>query len=205
MDEINKNKTQKLELQDNYYGQMIDYTKYQYLVSDIKWMTEIKERLTEKENERLRRKEEQKEQQDRYKKEKEDFKRKELEQKQRELDRQQAQHERKQKEEESFRQSEIDHLAKLNEALNDNSLGSNPLFEQIEQCEFLERYCQKKMKSQIKAGDEVEGEAQAEETKEAIKKSELDKALAKGSIQLAPSKESKAAVSVFNALVGSKK
>jgi hypothetical protein len=58
MDEINKNKTQKLELQDNYYGQMIDYTKYQYLVSDIKWMTEIKERLTEKENERLRRKEE---------------------------------------------------------------------------------------------------------------------------------------------------
>jgi hypothetical protein len=39
----------------------------------------------------------------------------------------------------------MDHLEKLNEALNDHSVGSNPLFDQIEQCEFLKRYCQKKI------------------------------------------------------------
>ena len=33
---------------------MIDYTKYQYLVSDIKWMTEIKEKLQVREEEKQR-------------------------------------------------------------------------------------------------------------------------------------------------------
>jgi hypothetical protein len=50
----------KDELQDKYYGQMIEYTKYQYLVSDIKWMTEIQQRLKDKEAERIRREEERK-------------------------------------------------------------------------------------------------------------------------------------------------
>lgn len=44
-DEIDKMRKQKQELQDKYYGQMIDYTKYQYLVNDIKWMNEVQERL----------------------------------------------------------------------------------------------------------------------------------------------------------------
>lgn len=43
--------------------------------------------------------------------------------------------------EEELKGKEISHLDRLNEVLNDNSVGTNPLFDQIEQCEFLKRYC----------------------------------------------------------------
>jgi len=44
-DAIDKQRKEKQELQDTYYGQMIDFTKYQYLSNDIKWIIEVKERL----------------------------------------------------------------------------------------------------------------------------------------------------------------
>ena len=44
-DEIDKLKTQKATLQDEYYGSLIDFTKYNYLIHDIKWMTEMKQKL----------------------------------------------------------------------------------------------------------------------------------------------------------------
>lgn len=49
-EEIEKLKVQKQELNDKYYGQMIDFTKYQFLVNDIKWMTEMKQKLQERQD-----------------------------------------------------------------------------------------------------------------------------------------------------------
>lgn len=40
-----------------------------------------------------------------------------------------------------MRDKELEHLTKLKEALNDNSVGTNPLFEHIDTCEYLKRYC----------------------------------------------------------------
>ena len=39
-DEIDKLKKTKNELQDVYYGKLIEFTKLQYLKQDVKWMTE---------------------------------------------------------------------------------------------------------------------------------------------------------------------
>lgn len=51
-DDIIKLREQRLEAENKYYGSMIDYTKYQYLVSDVKWMTGIKDQLVERDTER---------------------------------------------------------------------------------------------------------------------------------------------------------
>ena len=48
--------------------------------------------------------------------------------------------------EEQLRDREIAELKTLEDALLDNSPGSNPLFEFIEQCEYLRKYCQKQIK-----------------------------------------------------------
>lgn len=89
--------------------------------------------------------------------------------------------------EESLRETEIDMVKKLDEALLDNSVGTNPLFDHIEQCESLKKYCQKQMKQE--AEEEVKV---AEKVTEQEKKSnDIDKALSKGSIQKAATKEEK--------------
>lgn len=193
-DEIDRLRKNKQELQDKYYGQMIEFTKYQYLANDIKWMNEVQERLKVRDAERQQRENERKERIERIKKEKEERKQRELDRKQREEERKEREIARRQKELEEMRQTEIDHLAKLNEALEDHSVGTNPLFDQIEQCEFLKRYCQKKVNSPEENQEQIES---SDAKKQASGSNELDKALAKGSIQLAPSKESKLAASVF--------
>lgn len=81
IDEIEKLKSNKNDLQNKYYGQMIEFTKYQYLCSDIKWMTDLQEKLKVREEEKQRRKQERQERIDRIKKEKEERKQKELEKK----------------------------------------------------------------------------------------------------------------------------
>lgn len=73
-DEIDRLKKQKEELQDKYYGQMIDFTKYQFLVNDIKWMNEVQQKLRERDEERKKREQERQERIERIKKEKEERK-----------------------------------------------------------------------------------------------------------------------------------
>lgn len=101
-----------------------------------------------------------------------------------------------------MRDKELEHLTKLKEALNDNSVGTNPLFEHIDTCEYLKRYCQNKIKS--KSGGDNQETAQKEEDSKQSTSTEINKAIAKGSIQLAPSKEEKLASNVFNTLVSKK-
>jgi len=47
-DSKDKLRKQKDELNDEYYGSLILYSKYQYLLSDIKWMTDMQNILKEK-------------------------------------------------------------------------------------------------------------------------------------------------------------
>ena len=110
-------KKQRLEVQDTYYGSMIDYTKYQYLTNDIKWIKEMKGKLEENEERKQKIAAERKERQDRINKEREERKQKEIERKEREEARRLRDIQRKKDEEESRRQNEFDNYTRLNEAL----------------------------------------------------------------------------------------
>lgn len=120
---------------------MIDFTKYQYLSNDIKWIIEVKERLQKNDEVKKAREQERKEYQERIKKERDERKQREVERKEREEARRLREIERKIEAEANARQGEIEHLNRLNEAFDDHSVGTNPLFDPIEQCEFLKRYC----------------------------------------------------------------
>jgi hypothetical protein len=175
----------KNEAQDKYYGQLIEFTKLQYLMQDVKWMTEMKGKLQEKQNEYEKRQKERQDRIDAANKEKEERKKRDEERKQREADRKLKEVENKKLMEEQLRDSEIEQLAKLQEVLDDQSLGSNPLFNQIETCEQLKKYCQKRMKTHA----EEEKIAKEEEKKTPAGKNELDSKLAKGAVILHPGKE----------------
>ena len=200
-DEIDKLKKTKNELQDVYYGKLIEFTKLQYLKQDVKWMTETQEKLKLREAEKQRIKEERQARIDAINKEKEERKQKEAERKQREEARKQAEEEKRIENEKNMRQNEIDQLAKLNEAILDEAVGNNPLFAQIETCEQLKKYVSKQMKNQ-KTDDDAQP-AQTEEQK-AQTKGELDKALQKGAIMQAPSKDQKNQEHAFAALASKK-
>jgi hypothetical protein len=43
--------------------------------------------------------------------------------------------------EEQLKKTETENLAKIQAAIDDQSVGSNPLFEHIELCEQLKKYC----------------------------------------------------------------
>lgn len=73
-DEIDKLKKTKNELQDVYYGKLIEFTKLQYLKQDVKWMTETQEKLKLREAEKQRIKEERQARIDAINKEKEERK-----------------------------------------------------------------------------------------------------------------------------------
>lgn len=47
--------------------------------------------------------------------------------------------------EEQLKQKEIDHLAALQNAIDDETTASSPLIEQIELCDSLKSYCQKQI------------------------------------------------------------
>ena len=104
-------------------------------------------------------------------KEQEEYEQKEKDRKDREEQRKEREIERKKKAEEDMRGNELAHLSKLNEAIDDNSIGTNPLFDSIEAVEFLTRYCQKKVKTA--EGAEAQAEEKADETIEKVKSSEL--------------------------------
>jgi len=175
--EIDSLKEQRQALEDKYYGQMIDYTKYQYLVNDIKWMKEMQAKLQEKKDAKDRYAQERKERDEKRKREIEERKQQELERKQREEERRLKEQQRKAEREANLRQTEVDQCQKHVEALNDHSVGTNPMFESIELCEFLLRYCQKQLNvpqtTEKTAVNEEKGQKQS---------SELEKALAQGKI-----------------------
>jgi hypothetical protein len=163
-------------------------------------MTTMQENLRVRKAEKDKRDQEYKERKERIQKEREEKKQREEERKQREIARKEKEIENKKMMEENLKSDEIEKLKKIEAAINDSTIGSSPMFEQIEQCEHLKKFCLKQMKK-----DEPKTEEEkAEEKKEAQKniKSELEKALQKGSIQLAPSKEEKLAQ--MQSAVGSK-
>jgi len=106
--------------------------------------------------------------------------------------------------EEGLRQAEIDTLAKIQAAIDDDDVNSNPMFGVLEQIAFLEKLCNRKL---APADEETKIEQAAEESKTA-QKNELDHKLKKGAIMAAPSKadrEADAAVALSKGKKGGKK
>jgi len=90
----------------------------------------------------------------------------------------------------SLRDSEVDALAKIQSSIDDDNLGSNPMFGVIEQIEFLQKMCQRKLATPVEEETKVE---QATEEAKGSQKNELDTKLKKGAIQAAPTKEQRLA------------
>ena len=86
-DERDKLYKSRNEMKDKYYQQLIDYTKQQRLIDDIKWMEGVKQKLQQRKEEKEKRDQERKERYERIQKEKEERKRQEEERKQKELER----------------------------------------------------------------------------------------------------------------------
>jgi len=59
-------------LRDEYFGELIFHTKQQRLISDIKWMQGMQEKLREREEEKKKREQERKERIEKIQKEKEE-------------------------------------------------------------------------------------------------------------------------------------
>lgn len=83
-DEIDKLKKQKEELRNDYYSSMIEFTKFQYLVQDVKWMGEKKAEIVERETAYQARKAEREERQRKIQAERDERKQKDVERKERE-------------------------------------------------------------------------------------------------------------------------
>ena len=88
-------RTSKNDLQDDYYSKMIEFTKYQHLVHDVKWMSEKQAEIDERELAFQKRKAARDERTLRIKLEKEERKQKEIDRKQREEDRREKEIENK--------------------------------------------------------------------------------------------------------------
>jgi len=58
--------------------------------------------------------------------------------------------------EEGLRQAEIDTLAKIQAGIDDNDVGSNPMFGVLEQIAFLEKLCNRKLASPADEETKVE-------------------------------------------------
>lgn len=84
--------------------------------------------------------------------------------------------------EEQLKNDEIEKLKKIDEAILDKAIGTNPMFDQIEQCEHLKKFCQKQMN---KDSEPATSKAEDKEVLQQKIKGDLEKAIAKGSIQLA--------------------
>jgi len=86
-DEKDKLRKEKDELRDEYYGGLITFSKYKYLIQDIEWMTDMQGKIKAKNEEREKRDQERKERQERIQKEREEKKKMEEERRQREIER----------------------------------------------------------------------------------------------------------------------
>jgi len=90
----------------------------------------------------------------------------------------------------SLRQTEIDGLAKIQASIEDNNLGSNPMFGVIEQIEFLQKLCKRRLAAPAEEESKV---TQAPEESKGAQKNDLDTKLKKGAIMAAPTKEQREA------------
>lgn len=146
-DAKDKLRKQKDELNDEYYGALINYSKYQYLLSDIKWMTDMQKMLKDKAAQKQKYEDEKRARKEKYEREKEERKKREEEAAQRAAERKEKLAANKKAMEEGLRQAEIDTLAKIQAGIDDNDVGSNPMFGVLEQIAFLEKLCNRKLAS----------------------------------------------------------
>jgi hypothetical protein len=114
---------------DNYYQQLIDYSKQQQLIRDIAWMNDIKSMLQKRKEEKERIEKERQERKERILKQKEEQKRQEEERIKREQERREKEAELERQREESLKLNEIEELAAIEQAINDESETSNPLYD----------------------------------------------------------------------------
>mmetsp|Transcript_25153 Transcript_25153/g.38971 ORF Transcript_25153/g.38971 Transcript_25153/m.38971 type:complete len:84 (-) Transcript_25153:933-1184(-) len=82
-------------MHDQFYADFIVYQKQQHLIQDIKWMTDMREKLIARKAERDRIEQERKERKEKYEREKEERRKKEEERKKREEERKQREIENK--------------------------------------------------------------------------------------------------------------
>lgn len=191
-DERDKLYQQKYELKDEYYGSLITFQKQQFLIKDIEWMTEMQGKLRQRKEIKDKRDKEYKERQERLQKEREERARKEEERKQRELEKKQKEIENKKRMEEQLQQDEIDQLHKIIASIEDQTIASSPFADQIDLCDKLSKYCLKQQaKSQGQPAPTQEQASPSKGDKKDPASNELAKAVAKGSVQLAPSKQSR--------------
>jgi len=108
-----KLRKQKDELNDEYYGSLINYSKYQYLLSDIKWMSDMQKMLKDKQAQKQKYEDEKRARKEKYEREKEERKKKEEEYAQKQEERKEKIAANKKAMEEGLRQTEIDALAKI--------------------------------------------------------------------------------------------
>lgn len=85
--EKEKLRVQKEEFRNEYYGALITYQKYKYLVQDIEWMTDMQNKIKARNEEKEKREQEKRERLEKIQKEKEEKKRMEEERRQREVER----------------------------------------------------------------------------------------------------------------------
>lgn len=189
-DAKDKLRKQKDELNDEYYGSLILYSKYQYLLSDIKWMTDMQNMLKDKAAAKQKYEDEKKARKEKYEREKEERRLREEERKKKEEERKVKIAANKKAMEASLRQTEIDGLAKIQDSIDDNNLGSNPMFGVIEQIEFLQKLCKRRLASPEEEASKV---TQAPEESKGNQKNDLDTKLKKGAIMAAPTKEQRLA------------
>ena len=187
-DEKDRLYKQKDDLRAVYYQALIDYTKQEYLLSDIKWMNEMQGKLKVREEERQRREREYQERKERIRKEKEERERIKEEKKKREEEKRLREIENKRIMEEQLKDTEIKQLEAINADIAGNNLGRNPMYEQIVECEQLKKYCLTKLN---KGNQEEEVKEESKEITEQKVKNELEKAIIKGSVQATMSKAEK--------------
>ena len=109
-DEKDKLWKQRDELKDAYYGALIDFSKQQFMIKDIKWMTDMQAQIISRKEEKERREREYQEKQEKIKQEKEERRLKEEERKLKEQQKKEQEAEKKRLQEEQLEQNEIDQL-----------------------------------------------------------------------------------------------
>ena len=110
-------------------------------------MTGVQDNLKKRQEEREQKKREYEERKAKREAEKERRRLEEEERKRKEEERKQRAIEKKAAMEAEEKDKEIELLRQYNSNIEDHSVGSNPLFEQIELCEYLSNYCQKRLNS----------------------------------------------------------
>lgn len=122
---------------------------------------------------------------ERIEKDREDFKKRQEERKKRELEMKEIEAMNKRIAEEKKYHDEIEFLDKIQNAIDDNKHASNPMYDHITSCEQLILFC-KKHKNKEEVDQEADND-KVESPKKAFNK-ELNQALEKGLIKMAPSK-----------------